>query len=395
MIRPLAFYVHWPFCVSKCPYCDFNSHVRASLPESRYLAALIQEIAYEKQQLEIFSQGQSYEITSIFFGGGTPSLMKPETVASILEAIKANFTLSQGCEITLEANPSSAELQKFKAFRQAGINRLSLGVQALDDKILSFLGRPHNKQDACQALEMARSSFDRISFDLIYGIYGQSLGEWETMLDQALSLADDHLSLYQLTLEPGTHFMTRATQGEKLILDEDQGAIAYQTTHDLLTQRGLFGYEVSNFAKLGAESRHNLAYWQYQDYIGVGAGAHSRIWRSTSNHAISRIRLPESWIGAIESKGAKAGISEDISLTNENCWLECLMMGLRLKTGIPESRLRGISGIGFEALHQEHLQNLIAEDWLKLSHDQEGGAWLTTTLAGRMRLDGMLAYLCP
>lgn len=267
---PLALYVHWPFCVSKCPYCDFNSHVRERVDQARWREALLADLAHEASVLP------ERRLGSIFFGGGTPSLMPPETVAAILDAAARAWTFDDGIEITLEANPSSVEAARFADIAAAGVNRVSLGLQALDDAALRFLGRAHGVDEGLAALATAQAAFRRVSFDLIYARPGQSLEAWEAELRRAIGFGTEHLSLYQLTIEPGTRFATLAAKGELTIPDADLGADLFEATRAITAAAGLPAYEISNHARPGAESRHNLTYWRYRDYAGIGPGAHGR-----------------------------------------------------------------------------------------------------------------------
>ena len=282
---PIALYVHWPFCVSKCPYCDFNSHVRESRDEAGWARALLADLEHEAA----LTPGRW--LSSIFFGGGTPSLMQPATVAAIIDAATRLWAATGDIEITLEANPSSVEAARFKGFARAGVNRVSLGLQALGDAALKALGRAHNLAEGLAALAVAQAYFGRVSFDLIYAREGQTPGEWEAELARALAFGTDHLSLYQLTIEPGTHFAARYRQGRLTLPDEDASLVMLETTRAMTAAAGLPAYEVSNHARPGSESRHNLTYWQYGDYVGVGPGAHGR----RGGMATLRPRLPETW----------------------------------------------------------------------------------------------------
>src|SRR5271154_2486567 len=327
----LAIYIHWPFCRSKCPYCDFNSHVRDGIDAARWTRALLADLNHQAALLP----GRT--IGSVFFGGGTPSLMPPETVASLLESVQRLWTISADAEITLEANPNSAEAARFRAFAAAGVNRLSLGVQALDPTALRFLGRAHDRAEAIAAIEHARDNFARFSFDLIYARPGQSIAAWRRELDEALGLAGDHLSLYQLTIEPGTAFATLARRGDLVPPDEASAAAVFETTQDRMAAAGLPAYEISNHARPGAECRHNLAYWRYQDYAGIGPGAHGRLTLDSTKYATRQHRLPEKWLATVESKGT--GIEETTAINHETAIEEVLMMGLRLVEGVSRARL--------------------------------------------------------
>src|SRR5438477_11446330 len=288
--HPLAVYIHWPFCRSKCPYCDFNSHVRERIDEARWTSALLADL---ERQAEL---APDREVVSVFFGGGTPSLMPPETVAALVERVKALWPVAPDLEVTLEANPNSAEADRFAGFAAAGINRLSLGIQALQPEALRFLGRGHDRDEAIAAIRLARASFARYSFDLIYARPGQSVAAWEAELDEALGLAGKHLSLYQLTIEPGTAFGNRAARGEVLAADEETGAALFEATQRRLAAAGLPAYEISNHARPGAECRHHLAHWHYDDYLGIGPGAHGRGTQDGGKIATRQRRTPAAWL---------------------------------------------------------------------------------------------------
>lgn len=320
-----ALYFHWPFCETKCPYCDFNSHVRASIDEERWLAAYIRALDYWAKK----TTGRT--LTSIFFGGGTPSLMQPETVAAILNHVKKCWSHDE-VEITLEANPSSIEAGRFAAFRQAGINRVSIGVQSLRDDVLQFLERPHNAAEARKAIEIAAKYFDRYSFDLIYGRPQQTIEEWSKELREALPLTNGHLSAYQLTIEQGTRFATQAQRGDFIMPDEDTQARFFETTIDLCAAHGLAQYEISNFASIGQESQHNLNYWRMGDYIGIGAGAHGRVTLDGVRYATIDHRAPESWLEKVETSGY--GGHPFVALKDSENYEEAMMMGLRLAEGV-------------------------------------------------------------
>jgi len=320
----LALYVHWPFCVSKCPYCDFNSHVRESVDQAQWREALLADLAYEALQ----TPGR--RLTSIFFGGGTPSLMPPATVAALIEASEAHWGFAPGIEITLEANPSSVEAARFADLAAAGVNRVSLGLQSLDDSALQFLGRAHDVEEGLAALETAQSVFDRVSFDLIYALPGQDHSGWRAELRQALSFATHHLSLYQLTIEPGTRFAALAARGDFVPADPDESAALYELTREMTEAAGRPAYEISNHARPGEESRHNLAYWRYQPYAGVGPGAHGR----RGGMATQRHRKPENWLGALARNGH--GIAEESEIDAREARVEALLMGLRLAEGVAD-----------------------------------------------------------
>lgn len=380
MADPLALYIHWPFCKSKCPYCDFNSHVRDSIDQDRWQSALLSELE------ESLSGLDGRELTSIFFGGGTPSLMAPETVAALIRRATARVQPADDLEITLEANPTSVEADKFAAYRDAGVNRLSLGVQSFDPMALEFLGRQHSAEEAKQAIDLARKTFPRLSFDLIYARAGQTLEDWQTELQEAVALAADHISLYQLTIEPGTRFHTDARLGKELTAEEEVAYSLYEATQETLGKLGLPLYEISNYAAPGAESRHNLAYWRSQDYVGIGPGAHGRLTSPQGRMATQRHRLPEKWLDTVEETGS--GMAETELLSNETSFEEAMMMGLRLTEGISEARVVEVSGFGFNHLNQTRLEMLLESDDLVLSD-----GYLKTTPQGRLRLNMVLGYL--
>ncbi|MBX3594852.1 radical SAM family heme chaperone HemW [Sphingomonas sp.] len=324
---PLALYVHWPFCVSKCPYCDFNSHVREVVDQAAWRKALLADLAHEAALLPGRTLG------SIFFGGGTPSLMPPMTVAAVIDAATALWPAADDLEVTLEANPSSVEAARFADLAAAGVNRVSLGLQALDDAALGFLGRAHDVAEGLDALATAQRHFGRVSFDLIYARPGQSVAAWEAELARALAFGTEHLSLYQLTIEPGTRFATLAARGDLTIPDEDVAADLWDATQALTAAAGLPLYEVSNHARRGAESRHNLAYWRMTDYAGIGPGAHGR----RLGMATQRHRKPENWLTAVTRNGH--GLCEEAILSPSQRATEMLVMGLRLAEGIDRARI--------------------------------------------------------
>jgi putative oxygen-independent coproporphyrinogen III oxidase len=320
--EPLALYVHWPFCVSKCPYCDFNSHVRTQIDQDAWREALLADLAHEATLLP------DRRLTSIFFGGGTPSLMEPATVAAVIDAASAHWNVDKRIEITLEANPNSVESARFADLAAAGVNRVSLGLQSFDDRGLAFLGRAHSAREGFAALATAQKHFRRVSFDLIYALPGETEDSWSAMLGQALSLGTSHLSLYQLTVEPGTRFANMAARGELTPLDADAAAALYELTDAMTSAGGLPGYEISNYARQGQESRHNLTYWRYSDYAGIGPGAHGRrLGQRTVRH-----KKPENFLAAMRRNGH--GIAEEASLWPVEAADEALVMGLRLAEGI-------------------------------------------------------------
>ncbi len=377
----LALYIHWPFCLAKCPYCDFNSHVRETIPQARFAAALRRELAWEAARL-----GRR-RLTSIFFGGGTPSLMAPDTVAALISDARSLFEAADDLEITLEANPTSVERAKLSAFRQAGVNRLSLGVQALDDAALGQLGRRHDSGQAMAALDHARAVFARLSFDLIYARPGQSLAAWRVELRRALGLAADHLSLYQLTIEPGTAFEALHRSGGIVLPDEDLATALYDATAEEAGAFGLLPYEISNYAKPGAESRHNLAYWRYADYAGIGPGAHGRVTIDGALVATRRHRAPEPWADRVERDGHGSTAEERVAPRDRA--REALLMGLRLAEGIDLAWFTARSGLGLdEAVDPAILQACVQEGYLTVTP-----ARLAATAEGRRRLDALLPRL--
>ncbi len=379
--RDLALYVHWPFCLSKCPYCDFNSHVRDRVDQERWRAALVRELRHYAEGLG------PRRLTSIFFGGGTPSLMPPETVAAVIEAAFQAWPPAPEVEITLEANPTSVEAGRFAGYRAAGVERLSLGVQALDAEALAFLGRQHSRQEALTALELALSSFARVSFDLIYARPGQSPAAWREELERALDLGSDHLSLYQLTIEPGTRFHAAARRGELSIPDEDQGRALYDLTQETTAAAGLPAYEISNHARPGSQSRHNLTYWRYGDYLGIGPGAHSRLSLEGRRWAQRQHRAPEIWLERVEASGRGEQAAEPVPPAQQV--EELTMMGLRLTEGISRSRFRArLGGEPEELLPARPLARLLEEGLLERSETA-----LRASPEGRVTLNALLAYL--
>ncbi len=380
-MEPLALYIHWPFCLAKCPYCDFNSHVRERIDQARFAAGLRTELAWEAARL-----GRR-PLASIFFGGGTPSLMQPQTVASLIGDARASFDMAGDIEITLEANPTSVEQARLAAFRDAGVNRVSIGVQSLDDAALAMLGRRHSAEQAIAALRTARRLFERVSFDLIYARPGQSLPAWRGELRQALALASDHLSLYQLTIEPGTEFATRHGRGELVLPDDDDAAALYDATRDEAARFGLLDYEVSNYARPGSESRHNLAYWRYGDYAGIGPGAHGRVSLHGQLLATRRHRAPEVWAERVERDGH--GTTSERPVAPGERGREMLLMGLRLAEGIDPQRFARRAGGELESALDTHtLRQALEADYLVWRDGR-----LIATAEGRKRLDALLAAL--
>ena len=319
---PLALYIHWPFCVSKCPYCDFNSHVRDTVDQTAWRVALLADLAHEAAHTRDATLG------SIFFGGGTPSLMPPATVAALIAAAAQHWTLAPDLEITLEANPSSVEAARFADLAAAGVNRVSLGLQALEDSALRFLGRAHDVNEGLAALDTAQTAFARVSFDLIYARPYQSTTQWGAELARALAFGTEHMSLYQLTIEPGTRFATLVAQGALTPADPDHAADLFELTQAVTQAAGLPRYEISNHARRGAESRHNLTYWRYGDYVGIGPGAHGR----RTGMATERHKKPENWIAAVARNGH--GLKSETPLSASERGTEALLMGLRLSDGL-------------------------------------------------------------
>lgn len=369
---PLALYVHWPFCVSKCPYCDFNSHVRDAVDQARWRTALLTDLAHEAAMLP------GRRLGSIFFGGGTPSLMPPETVAAIIDAAARAWTFDDGIEITLEANPSSVEAARFADIAAAGVNRVSLGLQALDDDALRFLGRAHGVEEGLAALATAQAAFRRVSFDLIYARPGQSLEAWEAELRRAIGFGTEHLSLYQLTIEPGTRFATLAAKGQLTIPDADTGADLFETTRAITAAAGLPAYEISNHARPGAESRHNLTYWRYRDYAGIGPGAHGR----RGGLATLRHKKPENWLTAIDRNGH--GMEREDRLAPADRAVEALLMGLRIGEGVNLDRIAALAD-GAPPIDTAALDRIVRQGLAERS-----GSRLRITDAGMPVLEAIL-----
>jgi putative oxygen-independent coproporphyrinogen III oxidase len=357
-------YVHWPFCRAKCPYCDFNSHVRhAAIDEARFVRAFAAEIAATAARVP------RRAVSTIFFGGGTPSLMQPATVGAVIEAVARHWSIAPDVEVTLEANPTSVEARRFRGFRSAGVNRVSLGVQALDDRALKELGRLHSAQEALEAVAIARSIFERYSFDLIYARPGQAPQAWAAELRCAIAEAGEHLSLYQLTIERDTPFAALHAAG-KLVLPDDAIARAlYDTTQSVCASAGLPAYEISNHARPGAECRHNLIYWRGYEYAGIGPGAHGRLDIAGERHATATEKEPQNWLMRVESFGH--GVVSDEALTREQIADEFLLMGLRLAEGIDLARYARLAGRPL--------------DPRRLALLREQGA-IETTTSGRLRL---------
>jgi oxygen-independent coproporphyrinogen-3 oxidase len=379
-------YIHWPFCKSKCPYCDFNSHVRAAIDERRWRDALMRELDHYAAEIEK-AGGPPRRLDSIFFGGGTPSLMPPDMVASLISRARHHWPFAPDIEITLEANPTSVEIERFRALANAGVNRVSIGIQALDDPALRFLGRQHSAAEALRAFDAARENFPRFTFDLIYARPGQTPPLWRDELKAALAHAGGHLSLYQLTIEPGTVFEGAVARGEFSLPDEATQAALYEITQDLTGAAGLPAYEISNHARPGEESRHNLVYWRYGDYVGVGPGAHGRLTLGGRKWATRQHRAPEPWLERVERDGHATRQRDEIEA--EARLEEMLLMGLRLREGIARGRFLEETGSEPEAFFDRaRLDRLIGGGFLVL--DETG---LRATAEGRQRLNALLPAL--
>jgi len=341
-------YVHWPFCASKCPYCDFNSHVRhAPVDEAQYVAAFAQEIKYQA------ALAPNRTVSSIFFGGGTPSLMKPTTIGAILEAIARHWTVDPACEITIEANPTSVEARRLKGYRDAGVNRLSMGVQSMNDKDLRALGRLHSVAEALAAVKTAASIFDRYSFDLIYARPGQTPAAWASELKKAIALSVEHLSLYQLTIEPETMFERMVVAGKLQPMPDEEARILFDTTRETCEAVGFPAYEISNYARPGAECRHNLLYWRYGEYAGIGPGAHARLVTDLGRLALSNEKHPETWLNAVKASG-HGTVEEEYLLASDQA-NEFLLMGLRLAEGIDPNRFEALAGRSLDSARVSEL----------------------------------------
>ncbi len=374
-----ALYIHWPFCLAKCPYCDFNSHVRASVDHERWETALLADMAREAE----LAGGE--RLTSIFFGGGTPSLMPPALVATLLTKAEHLWGFAPDIEITLEANPSSVEAAKFAGLAKAGINRVSLGLQSLDDAALRFLGRLHNATEGLAALEVAQNHFARVSFDLIYALPGQTMADWQAQLSRALAFGTGHLSLYQLTIEPGTRFATLVREGKFIPLDEDAGADLFALTREMTAEAGLPAYEISNHARPGEESRHNLAYWHYDDYCGIGPGAHGR----RGGIATTRHKKPENWLTAVSAQGD--GIAELRKLAKREQAAEAMLMGLRLEEGLDLAALARRFGLLSDELCDP--EKFAFYEGQRLTWRKDGRIGVTGQ--GMVLLDALLGELVP
>ena len=371
----LALYVHWPFCVSKCPYCDFNSHVRASIDQGEWREALLADLTHEARLMP------GRRLTSLFFGGGTPSLMKPSTVASIIDAAVTHWRPAEDLEITLEANPNSVEASRFADLAEAGVNRVSLGLQSFDDRSLAFLGRAHSAREGFAALETAQKHFRRVSIDLIYALPGDTEESWSATLAQALSLGTKHVSLYQLTIEPGTRFAAMHAAGKLEPLDAEAAATLYELTDAMTSAGGLPSYEISNYARPGHESRHNLTYWRYGDYAGIGPGAHGRrLGSQTVRH-----RKPENFLSALARNGH--GIAEEAPLSPHEASDEALVMGLRLREGIDAQAIAERFGLP-DIVDWGRVERLV-----RSGHLEQQRTRIALTARGRVLLDHILGEI--
>jgi oxygen-independent coproporphyrinogen-3 oxidase len=372
-------YIHWPFCAAKCPYCDFNSHVSRQIDHARWTRAYLSEID------RVGAQTQGRVLNTVFFGGGTPSLMAPDTVSAILDRIRATWPMANDPEITLEANPGSVDAGNFKAYAQAGVSRISMGIQALNDTDLRRLGRIHSVSEARAAFDVARNQFDRVSFDLIYARQNQSLSAWEKELREALAMSVDHLSLYQLTIEDGTAFGDRHRSGGlRGLPNDDLSADMYQLTQDVCGEHGMLAYEVSNHAQLGSESRHNLIYWHYGDYAGIGPGAHGRITLGGTRHATVGWSMPDKWLTAAESGD---GTKEFERLPALEQAQEYLILGLRISEGIDIERMRRLGSLYLE---DSKIRDLVDLDMITVT-----GNTLKATDKGRLVLNAVIKELMP
>lgn len=381
MTTPLALYIHWPFCVSKCPYCDFNSHVRETIDDAAWCTALLADMAYEAELTP------DRTLTSIFFGGGTPSLMPPSTVAALIDAAQRHWRFAGNIEITLEANPSSVEAARFADLATAGVNRVSLGLQSLEDAALAFLGRAHSVAESLDALTIAQRHFARVNIDLIYARPDQTAAQWEAELHRALSFGTDHMSLYQLTIEPGTRFETLVRTGHFIPADDDDAATLYELTGQITSAAGIPAYEISNHARPGNESRHNLSYWRYDDYIGIGPGAHGR----RLNAATQRHKKPENFLSAIARNAH--GISSEEHLDAAARATESLLMGLRLTEGIDLNRLSQRTAIAaadlldLDAVDNIAQLGLIARDGVHVNVTPQGMPLLDAILPQIVKIE--------
>ncbi|EEW24897.1 radical SAM family heme chaperone HemW [Rhodobacter ferrooxidans] len=371
-------YLHWPFCQSKCPYCDFNSHVSTRIDQDRWQRAYLSEIS------RVGAETQGRLLNSVYFGGGTPSLMRPELVSAILARVRATWTLANDCEITLEANPGSVEAGRFRGYRDAGVNRVSMGIQALADGDLRALGRAHSVAEARAAFDVARTTFDRVSFDLIYARQNQTLKNWQKELSDALTMAADHISLYQLTVEDGTAFGDRLAHGKlRGLPGEELSADFYAATQEICGAAGMDAYEVSNHAKTGSESRHNLIYWRAGDYVGIGPGAHGRLSQNDDRWATEGLRAPGAWLSKVESEGNGEALREILRPADRAA--EYLMMSLRLREGMSLPRYSSFAG---DRISPQKLADLVEIGMISVATNQ-----IRATDAGRMVLNTLIAEL--
>lgn len=381
MAPPLALYVHWPFCLAKCPYCDFNSHVRPRIEQALWRRALLTELGHWIDRLG------PRRLVSIFFGGGTPSLMDPATVGAVIERAVAAWPPEGELEVTLEANPTSVEAGRFRGYRAAGVNRVSIGVQALDAAALRLLGREHSVEEALAAVELGASVFPRVSFDLIYARPGQTAAQWEAELGRALALGTGHLSLYELTIEAGTRFHAEVEAGRLQPLGEEQQALLLELTDARTAAAGLPAYEVSNHARPGEECRHNLVYWRYGEYVGIGPGAHGRVVLDAQRLATRTLRAPERWLEAVRTLGHGLEAEEPVAARDQA--VEAAMMGLRLAEGLPLARLEALAGVSWSSVVDRAARDrLVAGGMLEAEPTR-----LVATPAGRLRLDAVLRAL--
>ena len=377
----MGVYIHWPFCKSRCPYCDFNAHMRDNIDQEQWAVAYLRSLEFYAKKIP------DKQVISIFFGGGTPSLMEAGLVASIIDKVQFLWSVANDIEITLEANPTSIENDKLIAFKDAGINRLSLGVQAFKNDDLKFLGREHNVEEALRAIELAKKYFNKSSFDLIYARPNQRLSDWEVELRRAIELSNGHLSLYQLTIERNTPFFMRYSRGEFLIPDDIKGAEFYHLTQDVMEGSGLPAYEVSNHANIGNECRHNLIYWHMADYIGIGAGAHGRFTIAGNKYSTRDHSAPEIWLELVNDNGH--GSHDWRIISQKECFYEILMMGLRLRDGLSIDRIEELSRKRFyDMIDQEKLQTVISQKWAIKDGDN-----IRLTREGLLRLNAIIPYI--
>ncbi len=381
MQKPLAVYIHWPFCKAKCPYCDFNSHVRESVEFDRWRVAMLAELDH------MASHVKNHKVTSIFFGGGTPSLMPPAIAEALIARVQEHWSVANDIEITLEANPTSVEASTFPGFKAAGVNRVSLGVQSFNDADLKFLGREHSSAEALKAIELARKNFERYSFDLIYARPQQTVQSWEKELAEALPLIEGHMSLYQLTIEENTAFAHAYKKGGFKLPDEETSEALYMLTGEMLSARGLEAYEVSNYAKAGEESRHNLSYWRGDDYVGIGAGAHGRITVDGNRIATATLKSPERWLENVEKNGHAIDLWEEVDKQAEI--EERVMMGLRLKEGIDLAEFTAQTGYDLSQYINASKRTFFIEKDLLVNDPDK----LQATLKGRLLLNQLTAEL--